>query len=701
MGILENVRGEQTISNYLAERNQKESSLYVEIDRAEDAINTLHQIANKIPSLGSSVETAYNTLSNATGMNLIAPAGLPFQNPSPLFESVSSNMREIATNLESTKSDYINYNSSTNEKILSTSATNGVSTVDKTIGPVGKNGDIASSIVGKDISKSAEIFSQEKDETIKRADLVNDNIVRESLLGKKYDGDLSKKAILSGDAALAGASLAQGTLNSKIVSTAGTAAAAAGVLAVSSKLVSGLNKSQAELESLGALDASPKDVVGMGPTKEVGQSLSFVNDLAEMKSGKLTEKSTNNKFTQEMPTDKEFGKEDGSTKVSLSSTGGATGKLADAKDSEDNKEEESDDKRLVPTSKTSTATPTKEDDKIEPTKQPNTKDPIPTKAEKESTEIESTEKETNIKETTEKENTEPKETYNPTPAASGSGEQSVNNGSAASVNNNTMAKKANDKEKATIEKPSKEEYYSDNNDNVSSTTIDIPDSENNTSTVTQKTPTTNNNLDKETPVATEKSINEPKTSISTTEKPINEPKTSISTAQEVTDNESVQMNKPNNVVTEYLENKQAMEQEQASESEQPLEIDNLLETSSSSIEDTIQRPIVKKIPTSKPIIKEDNKTKGNLAIPIGAGLSTAAIAGLGAKAYLDKKAGIAEEEETDNVEGEFDISEEESNEYDEGVMDVANETTTSAEDYDSPTARFMREIDKDSLIEIL
>ena len=60
---------------------------------------------------------------------------------------------------------------------------------------------------------------------------------------------------------------------------------------------------------------------------------------------------------------------------------------------------------------------------------------------------------------------------------------------------------------------------------------------------------------------------------------------------------------------------------------------------------------------NKEILKEDNKTKGNLAIPIGAGLSTAAIAGLGAKAYLDKKAGIAEEEEeTDNVEGEFDIS---------------------------------------------
>ena len=613
MGILDIITG----------RNEKDSSLYVELDKAEEAITTLHQIANKIPSLGSDVEAAYNTLSNAKGMGLIAPIGLPFQNPSPLFDSASSNINEIASKLETTKNDYIYYNSSTSEKILSTAAMNGVHVADQTLSSMEKIGDATTSVLGWGISKVVEVFSKEKGEALRKTvdNIVDKNLVHDGLLGKIYDSDFAKKSTFSENAALAGASLVTGNFSNKIINAINTGAAAAGVLAIGSKLVSELNKSQLELESMRELSVTPKGGIGMQPSKEGTQPQTDIDATRTIDSG--------------IPGD-----------VDSSKDAEETQKAQEELEKEPEKQKEKE--------------PEKQKEK-EPEKQKE--------EESEKQKEEDTEK--HKEEDTEKENTKLEDTYNPTynptPAASGAGEQPASSGSATPTNNNVIEKKSKDDEKATVEELNKEENNSNNNNEKEAITpISIP---NNTPTKTQSTVTTNNSVAKETPVVTEKSVIEPKTS--------------TNTKQEVNYYEPAKINRINNIGTEYLENKKTVEQ--VSEQDQPTKLENLLETASTSIEGTMYKPITKKIPTSKPIMKEDHKTKGSLVVPIGAGLSTAAAAGLGAKAYLDKKTGITDEEEFVKTEDE----------------NILIEDENAKKDLDSPTARFMREIDKDDLIEIL
>ena len=64
---------------------------------------------------------------------------------------------------------------------------------------------------------------------------------------------------------------------------------------------------------------------------------------------------------------------------------------------------------------------------------------------------------------------------------------------------------------------------------------------------------------------------------------------------------------------------------------------SILEDTKDSIEDIIQRGRTTKIPTSSVPIQPTVKSTGNGVIPIAAGLSAAAAAGIGAKAYIDHK----------------------------------------------------------------
>ena len=63
----------------------------------------------------------------------------------------------------------------------------------------------------------------------------------------------------------------------------------------------------------------------------------------------------------------------------------------------------------------------------------------------------------------------------------------------------------------------------------------------------------------------------------------------------------------------------------------------LIDDAGDSIEDIIQRGRTTKIPTSSVPIQPTVKSTGNSVIPIAAGLSAAAAAGIGAKAYIDHK----------------------------------------------------------------
>ena len=70
---------------------------------------------------------------------------------------------------------------------------------------------------------------------------------------------------------------------------------------------------------------------------------------------------------------------------------------------------------------------------------------------------------------------------------------------------------------------------------------------------------------------------------------------------------------------------------------EPTDETALIDDASDSIEDIIQKGRTTKIPTSSVPIQPTVKNKGNSVIPIAAGLSAAAAAGIGAKAYIDHK----------------------------------------------------------------
>ena len=95
-----------------------------------------------------------------------------------------------------------------------------------------------------------------------------------------------------------------------------------------------------------------------------------------------------------------------------------------------------------------------------------------------------------------------------------------------------------------------------------------------------------------------------------------------------------------------------------------------LEDTTTSFEDVIQANEYVKIPTSTtPIQTNPTSSGGNAFIPIAAGLSAAAAAGIGAKAYMDRK------HNNDNGEEDDDFSEEWSDDYSDGNSITINENS--------------------------
>ncbi len=95
-----------------------------------------------------------------------------------------------------------------------------------------------------------------------------------------------------------------------------------------------------------------------------------------------------------------------------------------------------------------------------------------------------------------------------------------------------------------------------------------------------------------------------------------------------------------------------------------------LEDTTASFEDVIQANEYVKIPTSTtPIQTNPTSSGGNAFIPIAAGLSAAAAAGIGAKAYMDRK------HNNDNGEEDDDFSEEWSDDYSDDNSITINENS--------------------------
>ena len=121
-------------------------------------------------------------------------------------------------------------------------------------------------------------------------------------------------------------------------------------------------------------------------------------------------------------------------------------------------------------------------------------------------------------------------------------------------------------------------------------------------------------------------------------------------------------------------------------------LDDLMGETTTSIDDIIKGNKYTKIPTSTTPIKRNSpkNSSGSAIIPVAAGLSAAAAAGIGAKAYIDRK---NNSDNGDEEEYEDDWSEEDWSEDDSENLDYENDTS-EAENEEDLTDYETSEIDK-------
>ena len=97
-----------------------------------------------------------------------------------------------------------------------------------------------------------------------------------------------------------------------------------------------------------------------------------------------------------------------------------------------------------------------------------------------------------------------------------------------------------------------------------------------------------------------------------------------------------------------------------------------MDGSTTSIDDIIKGNKYSKVPTSSTPLSPTSRSGGSAVIPIAAGLSAAAAAGIGAKAYIDRK------KNSDNG-GDDDIYTEEWDGDEENDMEFSYEDTSEAD----------------------
>ena len=94
------------------------------------------------------------------------------------------------------------------------------------------------------------------------------------------------------------------------------------------------------------------------------------------------------------------------------------------------------------------------------------------------------------------------------------------------------------------------------------------------------------------------------------------------------------------------------------------EIEDIIDENTTSIDDIVQGNKYTKLPTSSAPITSGSKSTGSTIIPIAAGLSAAAAAGIGAKAYMDRKKNNDNGEDDEFYSDEWDGDEEVEISYD-------------------------------------
>ncbi len=104
--------------SWLTGRDVKEQDLYVDIEKAEATIDEVNNIANSIPETGSVVSGALSTLQSVNGMDLIG--GLQLGNLDAAFDTVTEQVKAIASQMNKRVGDAKYYSSSGWDKFLGT-----------------------------------------------------------------------------------------------------------------------------------------------------------------------------------------------------------------------------------------------------------------------------------------------------------------------------------------------------------------------------------------------------------------------------------------------------------------------------------------------------------------------------------------------------------------------------------------------------
>ena len=196
MGFGDVLSGKQSFGSWLTGRDVKEQDLYVDIDKAEATIDEVNNIANSIPSAGSAISGALSALNSVNGMALVG--GLQLGNVEAAFDTVTAQVKSIASQMDKRVGDAKYYSSSTWDKIWGTAGMVVAKAGEGFLGAFEDIGDGVVSIVGWVGGKLGA-------DTQWAEDFVAKDWSHDVMDWAYYSRDISKYSAFTEDSAIAGA----------------------------------------------------------------------------------------------------------------------------------------------------------------------------------------------------------------------------------------------------------------------------------------------------------------------------------------------------------------------------------------------------------------------------------------------------------------------------------------------------------------
>lgn len=268
MGFGDVLSGKQSFGSWLTGRDVKEQDLYVDIDKAEATIDEVNNIANSIPSAGSAVSGALSALNSVNGMALIG--GLQLGNVEAAFDTVTAQVKSIASQMDKRVGDAKYYSSSTWDKIWGTAGMVVAKAGEGFLGAFEDIGDGVVSIVGWVGGKFGA-------DTQWAEDFVAKDWSHDVMDWAYYSRDISKYSAFTEDSAIAGACEIAG----KAAGYMYAGGALNGLMGTTGKALSIAGKTIASSSTLAATAVAGIGGMGSGTQTGLYQGKSFMDAVQE------------------------------------------------------------------------------------------------------------------------------------------------------------------------------------------------------------------------------------------------------------------------------------------------------------------------------------------------------------------------------------------------------------------------------------